>query len=276
MDVGSGSVPQAGPGVPAYTSGPLAPSAPGMPRPDDLTGPKQFTGNLGPSEYICYPRPPGIAGPVGGDGPIGWEIYLRNGFSFAVGGNYFGRVLGVGWDVEGGVRSTFFNPAMDAAWFVELGLGNINNDVAEGNKPKTLLNIANLNATSRADEIVPSVDVTVKGLNRTYASVGLGKEWYVWGSAESDGKNPVWRVGADCGGRYGTEKLEVNELPHRTDTIAMAYVAAHTDLEIPFGPGFFQVGVRTEWSYCWSDVLQRQNNSDIQDVNLLFTVGYRY
>ena len=53
-------------------------------------------------------------------------------------------------------------------------------------------------------------------------------------------------------------------------------MAAHTDMEVPFGPGFFVFGLRTEFAYTWADILQRQNNSDVMDVNFMFSIGYRY
>jgi hypothetical protein len=272
------SYPGARPGcspLPAFSTGPLNPSAPGLPRPDDYIPNSQNTGSVGPSEWIVYPRPPGSAGPMGANGLIGWELYLRNGVSIPVGGNYFGRVLDAGWDIEGGGRSLFYNPAGDAAWAVELGLGNIHNNVTTL-KPVTLTNVQNLFATSAADQVFPSVVVTVKGLNRTYASVGLGREWFIWGSADPDFHETVWRMGADFGPRYGTQKLDLNELRHHTDTFETAFLAVHSDLELPYGPGFWVFGVRAEWSYTWNDILQHQNNSDIQDINLMLSIGYRY
>ena len=83
-------------------------------------------------------------------------------------------------------------------------------------------------------------------------------------------------MGADFGPRYGTQKLELNELRHISDTFTTAFVAARTDLEVPFGPGTFLFGLRAEFAYTFDDILQHQNNSDIQEINLLFNVGYRY
>ena len=38
-----------------------------------------------------------------------------------ISGGVFGHELGVGWEIEGGGRTLFFNPACDAAWTVSLG-----------------------------------------------------------------------------------------------------------------------------------------------------------
>ena len=42
-------------------------------------------------------------------------------------GSVFGHVLATGWDIDVGGRSLFFNPQMSAAWAIDLGLSNINN-----------------------------------------------------------------------------------------------------------------------------------------------------
>jgi len=61
---------------------------------------------------------------------------------------------------------------------------------------------------------------------------------------------------------------------HRTDVIGGFYVGMHNDLEIPSRWGVVTVGSRWEYSYTWSDILQHV--SDIQELNLLLTVGIRY
>ena len=71
--------------------------------------------------------------------------------------------------------------------------------------------------------------------------------------------------------------MDFFEIKHRTDTIGAAYVAGHTDLDIPCGGCcVFQVGLRAEFDYTWSDILQIQNKSDVQDINLLLSFGVRY
>ena len=34
--------------------------------------------------------------------------------------------------------------------------------------------------------------------------------------------------------------------------------------------------LRSEYGYTWSDILQRQNDGDIQEVSLLFNLGVRF
>src|SRR5713226_8049649 len=55
-------------------------------------------------------------GPTGGSGPINTELFVRTGPSLPVAGGFLHKVLDTGWDIEGGGRSMFFNPAVDAAW----------------------------------------------------------------------------------------------------------------------------------------------------------------
>ena len=117
--------------------------------------------------------------------------------------------------------------------------------------------------------------VTLRQLNRTFFDVGAGKEWYLWGAANSTG--PMFRIGLDGGGRWGSAMAEFNEIRHRTDVIGGVWAAGHADFEIPCGGCcIFQAGLRVEYGYTWSDILQIQNKSDVQDINILFNVGLRF
>jgi hypothetical protein len=58
--------------------------------------------------------------------------------------------------------------------------------------------------------------------------------------------------------------------------IGGVWVALHSLLEVPWGCGWFVAGFRAEWGYTWSDILQSLNNSDLQTINLLGSVGYRF
>jgi hypothetical protein len=127
---------------------------------------------------------------------------------------------------------------------------------------------------------LPEVAVTVQSLNRTYATLGFGRDWYLWGPARVDGIShgvlPNWRVGVEAGGRYGTEKLSLNEIPHTTDHIGGLYVSLYTDVEYPWHCCVFSAGLRAEYGYTWSDVLQPQNPADVQDLDVLVTFGVRF
>jgi len=221
----------------------------------------------GLSDWITYERPECCSsGPLA---PLYSELFLRVGPSFAVGGNYLGRELQVGWAIAGGVRGLLFNPETTKAWVVEFHVINSFNSGGGGQDPVTL-DILQRNAVGGVTR--QNVPVTVRSYNRTMAGIGGGREWYLWQPADAPGAK--WRVGVDAGGRYGSASMELNEIRHRTDVIAGIYAAIHTDYEIPCGHCYLSWGLRAEWAYTWGDILQR--TSDVQEINPLVTFGVRY
>jgi hypothetical protein len=225
-------------------------------------------------KYCC-------CGPCGGNGPIQAEAFIRSGPSVPLGNGTLADVLQTGFYVGGGMRTLFFDQSQVNAWTVELGVANIYNHAHRPNNyPGIPLNILVPNPTAGGPPLSVSFGkngvpgVTLEAFNRTFFDVGVGREWYLWGSASNHGPN--CRIGCDSGGRWGTARAEFNEIPHRTDTIGGIWVSAHADLEIPCGCCMFQSGFRFEYDYTWSDILQIQNKSDVQDLNFLFTVGLRF
>jgi hypothetical protein len=161
---------------------------------------------------------------------------------------------------------------------VDLSLSNINNTGKNPNQSVILHNVivpgpASVFGTA-TNVSVPSLAVSTRALNRTFVNLGGGREMYLYGAPDAEGL--TWRVGIDGGGRYGSAKLEMHEIKHRTDTIAGMFVSLHSDVEIPYGCITLLAGFRIEWDYTWMDILQIQNNSDLQDLNLLFTAGIRF
>jgi hypothetical protein len=73
-----------------------------------------------------------------------------------------------------------------------------------------------------------------------------------------------------------TATSQIHMLRRRTDTIGSAFLGLHSDVEIPCGCCVFMAGLRAELNYTWSDILQRQNDSNLLDVNLLITCGVRF
>ena len=227
-------------------------------------------GHPAPSHWILYDKQPGCCGPTGRDGPIGYELYLRSGIALQVANSGLGKALDNGWVIEGGARTLFFNAEADRAWTADLGIGNTYNRVGDRTLMFPVRNLAT-NTGARINRNVSGAD-----LNRSYVSFAGGREWYLWGSAEHDCTETNWRVGFDAGGKYGTEKLDLNEIRHFTDTTAGAFFSVHSDMEIPWGTCILQAGIRAEYGYTWSDILQRQNNTDFQDVNIQLSLGLRY
>ncbi len=243
-----------------------------------LNGPSRL------NDYLTYNRPNGCCGPVGANGPIMTEVFLRSGVSIIAGGGVLSDILRTGWVIDGGARSLFFNPEMTAAWALTYGVSNY---AYHGQRPDIHIPLTVLvpaptlgpngqalpPQTVRFGTDVPGV--TVRDLNQTFANFGGGRDWWLFGAANScDG--PLWRVGFDVGGRWGSERLRLHELRHRTDVIGGVWVALHSDAEIPCGCGWIVAGFRAEWQYVWSDILQSQNNADLTTVNLLVNLGYRF
>jgi hypothetical protein len=193
-----------------------------------------------------------------------------------IGGGFFGHTLQDGWEIQAGGRTLFFNPEATAAWTADVSVSNMHNNGQHSDISATLLNTITQVPTSfgPVGVQVPSINVTTRSLNRTFFNLGFGREYYFFGRPQAD--NWTWRAGFDAGGRYGSTKLEMHEIQHRTDTIAGIYVSAHSDVEIPYGCITLLAGMRLEWDYTWTDILQHQNNSDVQDINLLFNVGFRF
>lgn len=228
------------------------------------------------SDYILGTRPD-CCGPIGSCGPIGYEVYLRNGLNLPFGSGPLAKSLDPGWVIQGGGRVLFFNLEQDAAWTIDLSISNVWNH-ADGEHTVTLHDIIVPGPTSifggSTSVMVPDFDVTPRGLNRTYVNLGFGREW--WLSAPANGHDWMWRAGFDAGGRYGSDKVLLEEIKHRTDVMGGVFVSLHSDLEIPWGGCMLDLGFRWEWGYTWTDVLQHQNLADVQDINLMLNLGIRF
>jgi hypothetical protein len=215
-------------------------------------------------------------GPVGGDGGIGTEVYFRSGPAIPIGNSeILSRNLVTGFTVAGGVKTLFFDKDYRAAWVVDTGVVNTFNS-GGGVKPAELftLNVLVPNPVAGGKSIRQLVPVGIRNFNQTFASLGFGREWWL-GGANAQECGPQWRVGLDGGGRYGSGSMELDRtLPHRTDVMGAAFVASWINYEFPWYNTRVQLGFRGEWSYTWSDILQRA--TDAQLLHLLGTAGIRY
>lgn len=245
-----------------------APPAGGMPYGQGSTTPPGYM-----HDYLAYLRPKGCCGPVGADGPISGEFYFRPGVSMPFGAGILGKVLDPGLMLQGGIRSLFYNPQLTSAWVVDFGLTTVWYDAVVDRQARLLNTTQTVQGVS---VFVPDLLVTPSSLNQTYVHLGFGREHYLFGRADCCQGEPACRWGWDAGGRYGTEKLVMNEIKHRTDIVGGLYASAHADLEVPYKCCIFFFGVRGEVGYMWSDILQAQNNTDLLTVNALFNCGVRY
>jgi hypothetical protein len=175
--------------------------------------------------------------------------------------------------MQGGGRTLFFNPAMDRDWNIDLSVSNVLNH-GQRSDISVPLSLGQLSATGTLTGFATR-NVTIRELNRTYVNAAFGRDWYFRGGQDS--WIQCWRIGLAAGGRLGSEKLELNEVTHRHDVIGGMFAVLSSDIDIPCGCCCtFFAGIRAEWGYNWSDILQHQNDSDLQDVNILFTLGVRF
>src|SRR5581483_7140584 len=95
---GTGPMPDV---LPAPATAAQPPATGGLP-----PGPGGLPPGSVPDPWINYIRP-GCCGPIGADGPIGWEFYWRNGVSMPV-ATGLKEFLHTGWMTSVGERTLFF------------------------------------------------------------------------------------------------------------------------------------------------------------------------
>jgi hypothetical protein len=214
-----------------------------------------------------YDQAPYCCGPVGGHGPVGTELYFRSGPSFGIGGGDLADGLRVGWSVMGGGRSLFYSRDGYRAWLVDIALIYTYNS----GDPNHLF----------PGLFPPNDAVTIRQLERTALSVGLGHDWWIKGPGDVGSFwDPNFRYGVDGGARYGSSHVDLNSIVapggyERVQKIyAGAYAGLHFDAEIPLGAWTAVAGVRGEWAYSDLHVLPGSNR--INELTLMLNLGLRY
>jgi hypothetical protein len=221
-------------------------------------------------------------GPVGAHGPLSYELYVVTGPSLPVAGGQFIGALKTGWVVGGGGRSLMFNQAADRAWVLDLGLTY----TANQGRSNRIFDVFTPGPTDpqtgepfNPDELNPFF---VRNLHRTTFNFALGRDWFLRGPGFLGAAEPGnIRVGAELGGRWGTGHVILIPVADQTthlrkhDVFHGVFLGVHADYEIPLGATLFFAGIRTQWGYTWADFIPPQD-SDIQDVNLLLTLGLRF
>ena len=224
----------------------------------------QDSGGL--SDWIVYHRDC-CEGKQGRITPFYTELYVEAGPTFPVGGMTMSRQMENGWSFAGGARALFFNEQMTSAWVVDAHVINTNEYAGKLNTafPVTVFQ-------GGAKLAFTGGGAVVEDWNRVAFGLGFGRDWFPWRPANADGCS--WRLGVDGGGRWGSDRVDFDQFGHLSSVCETIYAGAHSDVEFPCGPLIWHVGVRCEWNYTWSTVLQR--SSDIQEISLFFTLGARY
>ncbi len=218
--------------------------------------------------------------------PIGAEVYVRTGASIPFSSSFnhrdlLGRDMVPGFLVQGGIRTLFFNGPATRAWTVDASISHVSNgqDQIESYPLRVIDFTGNTNPLTGTPEVkliqfgTPTLPaLRIRETHRTYANLGVGRDYYWRASADDPGR--LFRVGWDVGGRYGALSQEYNKIKHRTDVIGGVFWGLHGDFEFPTSWGLWHAGIRWEYGYTWSDILQRA--SDIQEINTMATFGVRY
>lgn len=248
------------------------------------------TTGLPPGSYASpwYGNSLGCCGPMGRNGPVDYELYVQTGPNIPFGSGAFTDHLNVGWGLNGGGRTMFFNPEGDAAWVVDLGLGYIYNRGKSDDFIDMFIRTPSLQQTNAAGQTVvtPQADrfvtTRIRGLHRSSFNFALGRDWFLWGSGLPGGEDG-WnlRVGADVGGRWGTAHIDLVPI-NTSDTYARRQkvfhgvtLGFHSNFEMPVGGWIWFIGSRAEYGYDWLNIAP-PIKSDIQNVNLTFSTGIRF
>jgi len=265
-------------------SGPATYNLPNSPTPMPSPQPQQDPENLSLprilSNWVTYrdKTPPETEVNAPCTNFIGSELFLRMGSSTPFGAGVFPAVLNTGWLIEGGARAMLYNDIGDRAWTLQASLSNIYNS-AHFNTDKVPID----HVTQVGNPGMTLTDATIRDLNRTFLNVGLGRDWYVW-KPKHDAKrvcedflcNCTLSFGVDGGFRYGTARVQFDEIEHRTGVLSGAYAAAHTELQIPVGCHcMWELGLRAELGFTNSQFLV-QTHEAFYDANVLFNTGIRY
>jgi hypothetical protein len=211
------------------------------------------------------PKPAGdCCGPVGADGPIGQEVYLRFGANFPIGNGLLARGLNTGYTVQVGGRSQFFDPSGTSAWAVDVHVHWSYN-----------------NADSQDVVTVRGEPVFVRELHRWAAGLGVGRDTFLTAPGFVGGTwDANFRLGWDVGGRWGSGHVDLNPLfepqgyRRHQDVFAQTFAGVMATMEVPVGAWTGIVGGRLEWDYTFADFIPK--GSSFHEINALLMCGVRY
>ena len=202
-------------------------------------------------------------GPIGAHGPIGQDVYLRAGPSFALGKGLLAKGLDIGVMGQLGARSLFFNPSGDAAWVLDAHVTYTFNN-ASGNDV----------ATFRGEP------VTVRALHRSSVGLGIGRDYFLAGPGFVGG---IFDANLSYGwdrAPLGAGHVDLNPVlqpgfyRRHYDVFGQPFAGIHADLNVPAGAYTYVMGARLEWDYTLSDILPKQGS--FQEISVLFSMGLRY
>jgi len=211
------------------------------------------------------PNPAGdCCGPVGANGPVGQEVYVRVGANFPLGNGLLARSLNTGITTQVGGRSQFFDPAGDAAWAVDVHVQFQYN-----------------NADSQDVVTFRGEPVFVRELHRWAFGLGVGRDTFLSGAGFVGGTwDANFRLGWDVGGRWGSGHADLTPLfepegyRRHQDVFAQTFAGVMATMEVPVGGWTWIGGGRLEWAYTFSDIIPK--GASFHEINALAVCGVRY
>jgi hypothetical protein len=227
---------------------------------------------------------------------VPYELTLRVGPSFIIGGGRFDEVLQHGIAVELAARGFCYNADHSAAWTLAFGLADIYNSADQSIvavQRENDVRVVNSNFLGNITDVPTTVhsEYGIEYLHRQYIFIEGGHEWY-WFAAD-----PCLRVtaGVEAGTRVGHAHAQVTgirrtfdpvpndangdrivDLPeyHFTDTIGGIYASVHAGVFYPRWGYDVYVGIRGEIGRDWIRIVNTDNTID--QLNVLFEVGVRF
>ena len=226
----------------------------------------------------CGDRPAGGDG-VGANGPVTYELYARSGPSILGHAGGFNGALQTGWVNQIGSRTLLFNQAGDAAWTLDLGLGNTYNRGNRLDHP-VLVEVGSLKGADPSN--TDTIPLGIRNLRRTSLNVGLGRDWFLNGPGSvGQTSDTNWRFGTDVGGRWGTASVGYEPVGdpggyrRHHGVYTGVYLGTALNWEKDFGGWILLAGVRAEWTYNWTNLIPPLDGN-IQDINIMFSLGVRF
>jgi hypothetical protein len=231
----------------------------------------------------------GCSGPVGGNGPVTYEILAVNGISLPVGGSELTSNMKAGFTTGGVMRTLWFRPDRESALTFDLGLtwtynrGQGDKSISVNtprNAPVTTDVFGNQTGGQRLPDL-PAL-YQLRALSRTNFNFGFGRDWWFRGPADVLTASPGnVCVGAQVNGHWGAGHVDLvpreNPLQYlRKDGVTHGFgLGLHMDYEKPMGNWILTYGLRCDWHYTITNLVPPQGG-DIHDVNILFTIGARF
>lgn len=264
-------------------------SDPSEPLPPGISPMPTATSPASPTTPAPLPGPwmtdrSGCCGPVGGDGPVTYELYLTTGINF-VGGSDLTDRLNPGVIAGGGGRTLFYEPDATAAWVIDLGVtftwnrGRQDDTFFAFDKGQTLID-----PLFGTETVIPPTlrELRLRALYRTSFNYAIGRDWWLWGPGVpgmASGWNCRW--GAMIGGRWGTAHVDLipyNEpdgYQRNQATFLGLYGDVHLNWEVPLGGCLLFGGFAVQYGYDWMNIIPPLD-SDINNVNIQMFGGVRF